>query len=120
MRTTRRCVLALATVLLLAGGCGDDDGQRLVIDGLDIDYDQDVYEVEPGPLTLEFRNRGQLAHNIVFEEVEGAPVAAGEDDFLAAGESATYELDLTAGEYPFFCSVPGHVEAGMVGTLIVG
>ncbi len=111
--------LLLGSVLLVGCG-GGDDTSTLRIDGVDIDYDKDVYEAEPGPITLEFRNRGALAHNIVFEEAEGAPVAAGVDDFLAAGESASYELDLTPGEFPFFCSVPGHLEAGMVGTLVVG
>lgn len=39
---------------------------------------------------------------------------------VAAGQSST--LDFTAlepGEYEYFCSVPGHKEAGMTGLLIV-
>ena len=99
----------------LFGACGDNgEGSASVrIDGVDIDYDRDVYEAEPGPTTIEFRNRGSLAHNIVFREAAGAPAASGEDDFLPAGQNATYEVELVAGEYEFYCSVPGHEAAGM-------
>ena len=31
----------------------------------------------------------------------------------------TIDLNVPAGEYEFVCDIPGHTEAGMVGTLIV-
>ncbi len=112
-------VLASAALL---GACGDNDDATpsVRIDGLDIEYDRDLYEASPGPTTLEFRNRGSLAHNIVFREAPDAPATSGEADFVPAGENATFAVDLAAGEYEFYCSVPGHEAAGMVGTLAVG
>lgn len=62
-------------------------------------------------LTLD--NRGTLVHDLV---VRGTGV------HLAAepGESASAGVPgLPAGEYEFFCSVPGHAEAGMTGVLVV-
>lgn len=38
---------------------------------------------------------------------------------LQPGEMTTTILDAPAGTYEFYCSVPGHKEAGMVGTLAV-
>jgi uncharacterized cupredoxin-like copper-binding protein len=35
------------------------------------------------------------------------------------GGVSTINVDVRAGEYQFFCSVPGHREAGMEGTLTV-
>jgi uncharacterized cupredoxin-like copper-binding protein len=36
-----------------------------------------------------------------------------------AKETATKTLNLAPGRYELFCSLPGHKEAGMVGTLDV-
>lgn len=39
---------------------------------------------------------------------------------MAAGETKTLTFNSgAAGEYEFYCSIPGHREAGMVGKLIV-
>lgn len=37
-----------------------------------------------------------------------------------AGGSGTGTLELETGEYTYFCTVPGHREQGMEGTLSVG
>ena len=113
-------------VAILAGGlllnaCAEDDGNgSLGIDGVDISYEPDTYEAEAGLVRIEFRNRGSLAHNIVFREAEGAPTAAAENEFLPAGATESYEVELVAGKFGFYCSVPGHEAAGMVGSLVVG
>lgn len=115
-------VTACCAVALLTGCGGDDDGTAtLRIDAIDGDYDRDVYEVGPGPVTLEFRNLSSSGHNIVFRDVPGAPDAPGlRHPLMLAGESPrTFELELVEGEFEFFCSVPGHERVGMVGTLVV-
>jgi len=58
-------------------------------------------------------NNGVLQHNFVLDE------AGVDSGLLNGGESATVIINLPAGTYQFYCSVPGHKEAGMVGTLIV-
>jgi uncharacterized cupredoxin-like copper-binding protein len=58
-------------------------------------------------------NNGVLQHNFVLDE------AGVDSGLLNGGESATVIISLPAGTYQFYCSVPGHQEAGMVGTLIV-
>jgi nitrite reductase (NO-forming) len=64
---------------------------------------------------LEVVNRGVAPHDLV---VEGEDAAT---PMLDAGETATLSLDgLADGTYTVYCSVPGHREAGMEGTLTVG
>ncbi len=58
-------------------------------------------------------NNGVLQHDFVLDE------AGVDSGLLNGGESATVIINLPAGTYQFYCSVPGHKEAGMVGTLIV-
>lgn len=70
-------------------------------------------QAQPGPITIEVVNEGQVPHNF----------AVGDDatPMLEAGESATLELpSLDAGSYEFICEVAGHADAGMRGTLTVG
>ena len=56
---------------------------------------------------------------MVFEEVDGAPVAGDLDTFQSPGEEVVYDLEAEPGDYDFFCSVPGHREAGMEAVLSV-
>jgi mono/diheme cytochrome c family protein len=68
-----------------------------------------------GPLTLESLNEQPVDHNIA---VDGNGVDE-IGDIVANGGTSTVEVDLEAGEYAFYCSVPGHREGGMEGTLTV-
>ena len=63
-------------------------------------------------VTITAINDGALPHSFTITDVADT----GE---IAAGDSGTVTVNLAAGEYEFICSVPGHVDAGMVGTLIV-
>jgi len=68
-----------------------------------------------GQVTVDFTNPSAIPHNVAIEqngkEISGfEPIAEGEESETA---------DLKPGTYTFFCSVPGHREAGMEGTLVV-
>jgi plastocyanin len=72
-------------------------------------------EVASGPTTFEVRNAGAIVHNLVFED--GGPASPD----LNAGESASIDVgNLDPGTYTIFCSIPGHREAGMESTIVVG
>jgi plastocyanin len=69
----------------------------------------------PGALTIRSPNESPTEHNIA---LEGGGVNE-EGPVVGQGDVSEIEVDLEAGEYTFFCSVPGHREGGMEGTLTV-
>jgi plastocyanin len=69
-----------------------------------------------GKLKINFTNDSPLAHNITIASASGAVLGA-TPTFV--GGSRTLSLHLKPGTYKFYCSVPGHRQAGMEGTLTV-
>ena len=68
-----------------------------------------------GPLTLNSKNASSTPHNIA---LEGSGVNE-EGPVVQGGDTSTVKVTLKAGEYTFYCSVPGHREGGMEGKLTV-
>ena len=64
------------------------------------------------PTTVSLPNDGVSPHSFVIDEL-------GIDVQLAPGETKEATIDAAAGEYEYYCDVPGHKQAGMVGTLTV-
>ncbi|MDQ3540765.1 MAG: plastocyanin/azurin family copper-binding protein [Chloroflexota bacterium] len=58
-------------------------------------------------------NEGFLQHNFVIDEL------GIETPLYNGGESGSVTINAPAGTYEYYCSVPGHKEAGMVGTVTV-
>ena len=104
-----------------AGGGGGDTGggaggtiEISADPGGDLAFEQDSVTTSAGPNTLEFTNDSSTPHDVVIED--GGEVARTD---VISGDTATAEAELEAGEYTFYCSVPGHRDAGMEGTLTV-
>jgi len=68
-----------------------------------------------GALTLRSPNESATEHNIA---LEGGDVSE-EGPVVPEGDVSEIDVDLQPGDYTFFCSVPGHREAGMEGPLTV-
>jgi plastocyanin len=113
-----RCALAVACLTVLLAGCGDDDSPR-VPPGTVVMTD---YEFHPRNLsvrrgeTLTVRNEGGIAHNLTVQR--GSVRFAGTSSFLN-GDVERLRLDLPPGRYRMLCTVPGHRQLGMTGTLLV-
>lgn len=58
-------------------------------------------------------NKGVLQHDFTIDELKVAT------KLLNGGDSETVTINAKAGTYEYYCTVPGHREAGMVGNLIV-
>ena len=89
---------------------------QLAADPSAIAYDKTELNSKPGKVTIDFTNPAPLEHDVVVEGQGGEELAASEV-ITESKSSATGEL--AAGSYTFFCSVPGHREAGMEGKLTV-
>jgi plastocyanin len=69
-----------------------------------------------GKVTIDFNNPQSLTHDVSIEDSSGETV--GQTELIGEGETST-SVNLKPGTYTFYCSVPGHREAGMEGTLTV-
>jgi len=79
-------------------------------------YTTDKASSKAGKVTVNFTNSSPVPHDVAIEDEAGETIA--QTEVLAEGsESTTAELE--PGEYKFFCTVPGHRQAGMEGTLTV-
>ena len=68
-----------------------------------------------GKLTVESKNDASIDHNIA---VQGSGVDE-KGPIVKNGGVSRVQVDLKPGKYTFYCSVPGHREGGMEGTLTV-
>jgi plastocyanin len=79
-------------------------------------FDQTELTTQAGAVTINFNNPASLSHDVKVEDSAGTEL--GGTDLISQGDAAA-TVDLQPGTYTFFCSVPGHREAGMEGTLTV-
>jgi uncharacterized cupredoxin-like copper-binding protein len=79
-------------------------------------FTQGKLSAHPGKVTIVFMNGAPLAHNVVL--IDSSNKILGQTPTFMGG-SKSFTAQLTAGTYTFYCSVPGHRQAGMQGTLTV-
>jgi plastocyanin len=134
-------VLALAALTLVA--CGGDDGDTTATtaettaestgaggaegggsvvaieaaEGSDLAYVQKSAKAKAGQVSIDFTNPQSLSHDVVVEDSSGKTL--GKTELVADGSATAVIPKLKPGEYTFYCSVPGHREAGMEGKLTV-
>jgi uncharacterized cupredoxin-like copper-binding protein len=101
------------------GGGGGGGGSTVDIStpsGSTLAYDQKSASAKSGSVTIDFDNKQPLQHDVAVEDSSGKTL--GQTDLVSSGTAST-TVNLTPGTYTFFCTVPGHREAGMEGTLTV-
>ncbi len=70
-----------------------------------------------GAVSLAVINDGPTIHNVSIRDASGTLVGATKD--LEPGQSETLTVDIPAGSYVLFCSLPGHESLGIKGALSV-
>ena len=84
------------------------------------DYSIDVSgdtSLTAGTYTFHVANSGPSAHNLT---IDGSGVEDETTGTFSAGGTADLTVTLKDGSYEFYCSVPGHKEAGMEVKVTVG
>ncbi|MBA3379362.1 MAG: c-type cytochrome [Chloroflexota bacterium] len=89
------------------------EGGSTLLEALDpYEWSETELSFQPGD-TIEVVNAGVSQHNFVVEEL------GIQEDLTAEPIAITIPEDAAPGEYEFICSIPGHAENGMVGTLTI-
>jgi nitrite reductase (NO-forming) len=87
-------------------------GEKLEVTAVDIGYQPTSLSVQaPGKYTVVLKNTGAIAHDMTF--ADGTKIVAD------PGASAEAEVTVPASGLTFLCSVPGHSDAGMKGSITV-
>lgn len=102
-----------------AGGGGGGSASTLKFEadpGGELAYTTTSATTKAGKVEIAFDNPQSLTHDVAIESASGEEV--GGTELIADGSDST-TVELEPGTYTFYCSVPGHREAGMEGTLTV-
>ena len=75
-------------------------------------YTTKVATGQPGEISIEMPNRSTTPHDIVID-------GKGKGEVVQGGGTSKFSASFDAGKYTYYCSVDGHRQAGMQGTLTV-
>jgi uncharacterized cupredoxin-like copper-binding protein len=127
---SRRLLLALCALLLAACGPSAQGPGGVRVAASEFRFEPASLTLQAGAATtLTLKNAGQTLHDLTIVSGPGIPTpdAHASGDHMAekkpyhvvaeAGKEATLSLNLPAGSYTFICSVAGHKELGMQGTI---
>ena len=131
-------LLLAAAVIAACSGSSSAGANQITLEASNLQYQPATIEVAAGqPVKLTLRNNDSVEHDFSIMEIPmaamGATAApmAGHDMggmtadpqlHMVAAMGATNTMEFTPtkpGTYEFFCTVPGHKDAGMKGTLVV-
>jgi plastocyanin len=80
-----------------------------------LSFDSKLLSAKSGMVTIAFTNASPVEHNVTV--AQGSTVVGATPTFT--GGAKTLTVKLKPGTYTFYCTVPGHRQAGMEGTLKV-
>lgn len=123
MRQSLRLMIATAVTGIVVAACGgaatsqpapsasQPSGTEISVAATEFAFDPDTISIPAGVAeTVTLANKGTIEHDITIDAL-GVKIHAG------VGDTVSGTVTAEAGTYEFYCSIPGHKQAGMVGTL---
>jgi plastocyanin len=89
---------------------------NLAAKGSQLLFNTNKLTAKAGKVTIDFANNSALQHNVTLVN-SGNKILGKTPTFV--GGSKSFSATLKPGTYTYYCSVPGHRQAGMQGTLTV-
>jgi plastocyanin len=79
-------------------------------------YNTDKLSAKTGQVTIDFSNPSPVQHDVAI--AQGSKIIA-QSDLISGGSTSVSTSLVKPGKYLYYCTVPGHRQAGMQGTLTV-
>jgi alcohol dehydrogenase (cytochrome c) len=99
---------------LATPAAGADGALSITVTAVDIAFEPNQFSIPADtPVTVVIPNTGAMQHDFMIDDPE---VYSG---MIPSGETGEVTLNLPAGTYRFYCTVEGHADAGMIGTVYV-
>ena len=112
-------VAAIATAVMVAGPAAARPAStgtvKVTALASGLKFNTKVLRAKAGKIKLVFTNQSTIQHNV---RIESGETELGGTKKITKGTTTAY-VTLKKGTYNFYCSVPGHEDAGMKGKLIV-
>jgi plastocyanin len=105
-------VVAAASLLFGSPQTLENPGTALVLGSKNMVYTTSSLSANPGQITVNLSNDDLWWHTFSIDELDI-------DLHVPMGAERSITFEAPAGEYYFYCSIPGHEAIGMHGTLIV-
>ena len=100
--------VAVGTIALAATACGSSGSSTTTAAA-------STSQTAPaGKVTIVLTNDSAIQHSIAIKAPGDVP-----GQVVSQGQMSTTTATLKAGTYQYYCTVPGHAQSGMVGTLTV-
>lgn len=134
----QKIIVGVLALLLSACAGASKSATDITVKLADFSYIPSSITVPVGqPVVLTINNTGLVEHDFVVEKIDVTNVVAqdsGSEHDMQGMDGASYDLHVSTGAgetntlqftalepgtYQIFCSVDGHIEAGMIGELIV-
>jgi uncharacterized cupredoxin-like copper-binding protein len=125
-KVIRHLTAMIAILALTVAACGDGGGNggettttqgqaaETTVIAKEFFFEPANIEVPAGvPVTIVLVNEGVIEHDLTIDEVDL-------EMLVQPGETLRETMTYAAGTYVVYCSIPGHREAGMEGTLVAG
>lgn len=105
----------VASPVVAASPAAEAGGSEVAVTLLDFKFEpRELSFPADTDVSVVVTNGGVSVHNYWLDDLDLGT------ELVNPGTSVSLALNLPAGEYRVICTVPGHVELGMVGKLIVG